>query len=340
MLPSVRMPTLRRARIIRHMRGVQSVNNMSPKPPDLSIVVPMFDEEENVRPLYDRLVAELSGISEQWEVVLVDDGSHDRTLERLVEIAHADRRFRVVAFRRNYGQTPAMVAGIEHARGDVVLTMDGDLQNDPADIPRFLEQINLGYDIVVGWREKRKDALVSRKIPSKIANWIIGKVTGVPIRDNGCSLKAYRANVIKNIPLYSEMHRFIPAMASLAGSRILEIPVRHHARVHGESKYGLKRIYKVLLDLIVVRTIISCLGNPLRYFGTLALFPIVFGLAFAAASLIVMHSGESGVVLMGSAILWITFGMFSILWGVLGELIYKTTSHKEPFLARLTTTIG
>ena len=195
----------------------------------------------------------------------------DRTLERAVEIARDDPRVRVVKFRRNYGQTPAMAAGIEHARGKILVTMDGDLQNDPADIAHFLAKIDEGYDIVVGWRFNRQDKLMSRKIPSKIANWLIGKVTGVPIKDNGCSLKAYRAALIKEIPLYSEMHRFIPAMASIAGPRIAEIKVRHHARQFGQSKYGLSRVYKVLLDLMVIKTVASFTSRPLLWFTLLAM---------------------------------------------------------------------
>ena len=178
---------------------------------------------------------------------------------------------RVVNFRRNYGQTPAMAAGIEQAHGKILVTMDGDLQNDPRDIEHFLAKIDEGYDIVVGWRHNRQDKLISRKIPSKIANWLIGKVTGVPIKDNGCSLKAYRASLIKEIPLYSEMHRFIPAMASIAGPRIAEIKVRHHARQFGQSKYGLSRVYKVLLDLMVIKTVASFTSRPLLWFALLAM---------------------------------------------------------------------
>ena len=185
--------------------------------PQVSVIVPFFNEEENIRRMHAAIVAALEPLGLRFEMVLVNDGSRDRTLDIAVEIARQDPRVRVVNFRRNYGQTPAMAAGIEHARGEVLVTMDGDLQNDPRDIEQFLAKIDEGYDIVVGWRFNRQDKLVSRKIPSRIANWLIGKVTGVPIKDNGCSLKAYRASLIKEIPLYSEMHRFIPAMASIAG---------------------------------------------------------------------------------------------------------------------------
>jgi glycosyltransferase involved in cell wall biosynthesis len=203
--------------------------------PKLSIIVPFYNEEDNIQRMHAAIASAVEPLGVPFEMVMVDDGSRDATLALATEIARRDSRVRVVKFRRNYGQTPAMAAGIEHAAGEILVTMDGDLQNDPEDIRRFLQKIDEGYDIVVGWRENRQDKLITRKIPSMIANRLIGKVTGVPIRDNGCSLKAYRASVIKRIPLYSEMHRFIPAMASIAGVRIAEIAVRHHARQFGQS---------------------------------------------------------------------------------------------------------
>ena len=190
---------------------------------DLSIVVPLYNEEESVTPLYQSICATLESVEYDTEIIFVDDGSRDATFSVAQRLAATDPRLRVIKFRRNYGQTPAMAAGIDIAQGQIIITMDGDLQNDPADIPGFLSKMAEGYDIVVGWRFDRQDKLISRKIPSRIANWLIGKVTGVPIKDNGCSLKAYRADVIKDVPLYSEMHRFIPAMTSIAGTRIAEI---------------------------------------------------------------------------------------------------------------------
>ena len=195
---------------------------------DLSIIVPLYHEEENVHLLHQAICAAVRPLGLRTEIVFVDDGSKDRTFERCLELPRTDPDLRIVKFRRNAGQTAAMAAGIDHARGEVLITMDGDLQNDPQDIPLFLEKIAEGYDLVVGWRHDRQDHW-SRVLPSKVANWLIGKVTGVPIKDNGCSLKAYRADLIKNIPLYNEMHRFIPAMASLAAPRIAQIKVRHHA---------------------------------------------------------------------------------------------------------------
>ncbi len=220
--------------------------------------------------LHQQLKDVLDTLNLEYEILFVDDGSSDNTFAVAAELARHDPRLRVIKFRRNFGQTPAMAAGIDHARGRIIITMDGDLQNDPRDIPLFIEQIEAGHDIVVGWRHNRKDKLISRKIPSRIANWLIGKVTGVPIKDNGCSLKAYRASVIKNVKLYSEMHRFIPAMANLSGARIAEIKVRHHARRFGESKYGLSRVYKVLIDLAGIKTIRAASAAPTLWFTKLA----------------------------------------------------------------------
>src|SRR5665213_323237 len=216
-------------------------------PPKLSVIVPFYNEEDSIGPLYAAVVSAVVPLQIPFELVFVDDGSRDATALRADEIAQRDPRVRLLRFRRNYGQTAAMAAGIEYAAGEILVTMDGDLQNDPADIEHLLAKVAEGYDIVVGWRHKRQDKLVSRKIPSKIANWLIGRVTGVRITDNGCSLKAFRASLIKSIPLYSEMHRFIPAMAWIAGPRIAEIKVRHHARQFGRSKYGLSRVYNCLL---------------------------------------------------------------------------------------------
>src|SRR3984893_14173300 len=236
--------------------------------------------------MYAAIVAAVGALMIPFEIVFVDDGSDDATALRGEEIARRDARVRLVKFRRNYGQTAAMAAGIEYATGEILVTMDGDLQNDPADIEHFLAKMAEGYDIVVGWRHKRRDKLVSRKIPSRIANWVIGKGTGVHITDNGCSLKAFRGSLIKNIPLYTEMHRFIPAMASIAGPRIAEIKVRHHARQFGKSKYGLSRVYKVLLDLMVIKTVASFTSRPLLWFSMLCVPLALIGFAALAVGLI------------------------------------------------------
>jgi len=305
--------------------------------PDLSVIAPLYNEEESVGPLYRAIVGALEPMGMSYEILFVDDGSRDGTFGKAKELAEMDARLRVIRFRRNYGQTPAMAAGIDHARGKVLITMDGDLQNDPKDIPFFIDKIRDGFDIVCGIREKRQDKLITRKIPSKVANWLIGKVTGVPIRDNGCSLKAYRTEVIKAIPLYSEMHRFIPAMASIAGSMIAQIPVRHHARKFGKSKYGLSRIYKVLLDLLMIKTVVSFSSRPMFWFGGMASLP-AFGsfLAFAyAIASWKSNEGESLVVLNGIAMLLGSLAVFLLFAGALSELVYKTGTLKMTTLADL-----
>jgi len=312
-----------------------------PPEPDLSVIVPFYNEEENIQRMHAAIVAAVEPLGIPFEMVLVNDGSRDHTLERAIDIARGDPRVRVVNFRRNYGQTPAMAAGIEQARGKVLVTMDGDLQNDPRDIEHFLAKIHEGYDIVVGWRFNRQDKLVSRKIPSKIANWLIGKVTGVPINDNGCSLKAFRASLIKEIPLYSEMHRFIPAMAAIAGPRIAEIKVRHHARQFGQSKYGLSRIYKVLLDLMVIKTVTSFMAKPLLWFsllatpllvvGTLALGFSLWRWGFTPEPLPLPVAGTGVLLLMSAFVL--------VCGGILGELIYRLGDIRETNFSRLTSTV-
>jgi len=313
--------------------------NNSLKDIDLSVIVPLYNEEESVRPLYEKILEAVQPLELNVEILFVDDGSVDNTIPEASRIAEQDKRLKIIKFRRNYGQTPAMAAGIDHARGRFLITMDGDLQNDPVDIPRFLEKLEQGYDIVVGWRHKRQDKLITRKIPSRIANWLIGKTTGVPIKDNGCSLKGYKADVIQNIPLYSEMHRFIPAMASLAGTRIAEIKVKHHARQFGESKYGLSRIYKVLLDLISIKTLLSFFSKPLRMFASLAGISMLAGFAFLVAG-VTQYSATPENILFSVGFLYITLALFLLLWGVLGELIYKTGNLKLDNFASITRTLN
>ncbi|MDB4308234.1 glycosyltransferase family 2 protein [Gammaproteobacteria bacterium] len=305
---------------------------------DLSVIVPLYNEEESVTPLYEKIVAAVQPLCLNFEILFVDDGSRDDTVPIATLIANRDKRLRIVKFRRNYGQTPAMAAGIDHARGRYLVTMDGDLQNDPDDIPRFLEKLDEGYDIVVGWRHKRKDKLITRKIPSRIANWLIGKTTGVPIKDNGCSLKGYKADVIQNIPLYSEMHRFIPAMTSLAGTRIAEIKVKHHARQFGESKYGLSRIYKVLLDLISIKTLLSFFSKPLLMFASFAVISMLTGFAFIAAG-VIQYTATPVNIFFSIGFLYITLALFLLMWGILGELIYKTGNLKLDEFASITRTL-
>src|SRR5688572_3022619 len=313
----------------------------SPRGPALSVIVPLYNESESVRPLYEAIVRAVDQLGRPYEMVFVDDGSKDDTVAIAASLARHDPRLRIVKFRRNYGQTAAMAAGIEHANGEVLVTMDGDLQNDPADIALLLEQIDAGFDLVVGWRHNRQDKLLSRKIPSRIANWLIGHVTGVPIRDNGCSLKAFRASLIKSIPLYSEMHRFIPAMASIAGPRVAQIRVRHHARRYGESKYGLSRIYKVLLDLMVIKTVTTFASRPLRWFAMLSAPLIMLGLGFIAHQLLSLFNAESDLSwpLAGTGVIFLASGMILLCSGALAELIYSRGDVRDNEFFRLTQTV-
>jgi glycosyltransferase involved in cell wall biosynthesis len=306
-------------------------------PPELSVVVPLYNEEESLRPLYGAITQAVAPLGISFEIVFVDDGSRDATVQIADQIARSDPRVVLVKFRRNYGQTPAMAAGIAQASGDVIVTMDGDLQNDPADIGALLRKIDEGYDIVVGWRFDRQDKLVSRKIPSRIANALIAKVTGVPIKDNGCSLKAYRASLIKKIPLYSEMHRFIPAMASIAGPKIAEIKVQHHARQFGQSKYGLSRIYKVLLDLMVIKTVASFTARPMLWFGMLSL-PMLLVAAIAFAGTIVQFAAEGTVSLpiAGCGVIFLSSAIILMGSGAIGELVYKLGDMREHEFSGLT----
>jgi glycosyltransferase involved in cell wall biosynthesis len=304
----------------------------------LSVIVPFYNEAENIGRMHQAIVNAVEPLGIPFEMVFVDDGSKDETLKLATEIARTDSRVRVVKFRGNFGQTPAMAAGIEHARGEILITMDGDLQNDPGDIRNFLDKMDEGYDIVVGWRFNRQDKMMSRKIPSRIANRLIGKVTGVPIMDNGCSLKAYRASVIKNIPLYSEMHRFIPAMASIAGPRIAEIKVQHHARQFGQSKYGLSRIYKVLLDLMVIKTVASFTARPLLWFGLLSLPMLTVGLVafgYSLGSALWSNNGMS-LPIAGTGLIFIAGALILFSSGAVAEIVYKTGDVRESDFARLT----
>ncbi len=314
---------------------------MAPRP-KLSVCVPFYNEEESITPLHAAVVEALEPLGVPFEMVFVDDGSRDGTLRIAVELAGRDPRVRVVKFRRNYGQTAAMAAGIEAARGDVIVTMDGDLQNDPRDIGQFLELMEQGYDIVVGWRHDRQDKLVSRKIPSRIANRLIAHVTGVHIRDNGCSLKAYRASLIKAIPLYSEMHRFIPAVANIAGPRIAEIKVRHHARKFGKSKYGLSRVYKVLLDLMVIKTVASFTSRPLVWFSMLSLplMAIATGLLGYSMFDMLANGAPLSLPLAGSGIIFMMSAFILFCSGALGELVYKLGDLRDQEFSALTQRLG
>lgn len=301
----------------------------------MSVILPAFNEEDSVRPLYEAIVAAIEPMGRSFDIIFVDDGSRDRTFERCQELGQTDRRVRAIKFRRNFGQTAAMVAGINHARGRVLITMDADLQNDPADIPVLIQRIDDGYDLVVGWRHNRQDKLFSRKVPSVIANRLIALVTGVDIKDNGCSLKAYRGDLIKRVPLYAEMHRFIPAMSSIAGARIAQVRVRHHARRFGHSKYGLSRVYKVLLDLVVIKTLLLFARRPLFCFSGSALIAGLLSMATLAEAIsYAMHpTAPPTIVFMSVAMLFGSLAIFLVLLGMIGYLIHQTSIDEPDALA-------
>ncbi|MDO6587029.1 glycosyltransferase family 2 protein [Salipiger sp. 1_MG-2023] len=296
--------------------------SVSGSAPEVSVCVPIYNEEDNVALLHKEIVSALEPMKRSFELVFVDDGSSDRSVARLAEIAQTDPRLVVVRFQRNFGQTAAMMAGIDHARGRYLVTMDGDLQNDPLDIPMMLSKLDEGYDLVVGYRINRQDKFLTRKLPSKIANWLIGKVTGIPIRDNGCSLKVYRAEVIKRVPLYSDMHRFIPAMTTQMGARVAEVGVRHHARRFGVSKYGLSRVFKVLLDLISIKTLQIFTRRPLARFSGAAALSAAMAL-FAALTM----GGPDLVVETAVVGLLVTLAVFLLFLGLVTGAIFQ---QREP----------
>lgn len=296
--------------------------------PRLSVVVPVFNEERSIEPLYEAICSALSD-EPDWELVIVDDGSRDGTSQRAVALSDMDPRIRLVRLARNFGQTAAMQAGFDTARGEVVISMDGDLQNDPADIPRLLAKLEEGYDLVAGYRVRRQDRVLTRKLPSWIANRLIRVITGVPIRDNGCSLKAYRGELLKTVHLYSDMHRFIPAMAvAQAGARVAEIPVRHHARRYGVSSYGLSRIWKVLADLLTIKMISSSRERPLLMFGTGAFASAVVALFFFVLTTVsypggFLSSEVFALVYPSVGLVCLSLAYFLLLIGLIGEVIVQ-----------------
>jgi glycosyltransferase involved in cell wall biosynthesis len=299
--------------------------------PELSLFLPVLDEEENLRPMHAKIQSALDALGKTAEVIYVDDGSTDKSLSILKELAAQDGRVRVMSLRRNYGQTAAMSAGIDAAKGDILIPMDADLQNDPADIKRLLDKLDEGYDVVSGWRKNRQDKLVSRKIPSQIANSIISWIGGVHLHDYGCSLKAYRREVIQDVRLYGEMHRFIPIYASWAGARVTEIPVDHHARTMGKSKYGISRTIKVIFDLMTIKFMASYQTKPIYVFGTFGM--IAFFLAMVAGIWAVVLKFE-GVSFILTPLPVITVVMLAIsvqffLMGLLAELLVRTYHESQ-----------
>jgi glycosyltransferase involved in cell wall biosynthesis len=312
----------------------------------LSIVVPVFNEQDNVFPLFDQLRGALAKVNDGFEVVFVDDGSTDQTEANLKKVAEADNRFKIVSFRRNFGQTAAMMAGIDYAAGDIIIPLDGDLQNDPADIPRLLDKLAEGYDVVSGWRQERKDASLRRNLPSRIANRLISRMSGVELHDYGCTLKAYRRQVVKGVRLYGEMHRFIPIYASWEGGRVTEIPVNHFPRIHGHSKYGLERIVKVLLDLLLVKFLSKYATKPIYVFGGFGLIGIAISfLAGLYALYLKFFAGISFISTPLPLLVVLTFvtGIMSILMGLIAEIIMRTyyeSQGKQVYLVRETVNIA
>lgn len=306
---------------------------------DLSVVIPLYNEEENILELHKKISENLKNLNISFEIIYVDDGSIDNTLKVLEEIQKKDNNVVVLSFRRNFGQTAAFAAGFDFARGEVVITMDGDLQNDPADIPKLLDAIKEA-DLVSGWRKNRKDPFLTRRLPSIIANWLIGKVTGVRIHDYGCSLKAYRREVVKNLRLYGEMHRFIPALASWYGVKIREIEVVHHPRYKGKSKYGIGRTIKVLLDLITVKFLHSFSTKPIQFFGPIGVLFMLAGIIIV--TYLIFLKFFKGISIGGRPLL--LGGFFSVLiglnfigMGLLGEMIvrvYHETQKKPIYILK------
>jgi len=304
---------------------------MADRPASVSVVVPVYNEVDNLRSLHQALTEALGGRA--YSLVFVDDGSSDGSLSVLSEMAAEDSgHVRLVELRRNFGQTAAIAAGIDHSDGEIIVLIDADMQNDPADIPNMLEKIEKGYDVVSGWRVERRDRLLTRKIPSRAANWLISRVTGVKLHDYGCTLKAYRREVLQGFRLYGEMHRFIPAYAGSVGARIIEMPVRHHPRLHGKTKYGLDRTTKVLLDLFTVKFLISYAVKPIYLFGGtgVALILPSFGvLLFLLVRRLTIGTAVLSSPLFQTSTMLMILGFQSILMGFIAELLVRTYHESQ-----------
>lgn len=300
--------------------------------PKLTVTVPIYNEAQNIAPLYEKVRTAMEALNRPWELVLVDDGSRDGSSTLLDEVAAADARVAVVHFPRNYGQTAAMMAGMDHARGEIIVPMDGDLQNDPADIGRLLAKLDEGFDVVSGWRKDRQDHAIKRNLPSRLANALISRVSGVHLHDYGCSLKAYRREVLDGVKLYGEMHRFVPIYAAWNGARVTEIPVMHHPRLHGESKYGLERVVKVVLDLLVVKFLFRYSGKPIYVFGGFGLLCFMLG-GLAGLWAIMLKVFERTSLIQTPlpllCIFLVTVGVLSILMGLLAEMLNRTYHESQ-----------
>jgi glycosyltransferase involved in cell wall biosynthesis len=294
----------------------------------LSVVIPIHNEEPALLPLYDRLTRVLEAIQKPYEVLFVDDASTDRSFDLLANLAETDGRLKVIRLRRNFGQTAALAAGFDEAQGEVIISLDGDLQHEPEDIPALLAKIEEGYDIASGWRKNRLDNAMTRKIPSRIANWLMSKASGVDLRDFGTTFKAYRAEILKDINLYGELHRFIPALASFYGARVAEVPIRNSPRASGGSHYGLGRTFKVLFDIITIRFLLKYFTRPMHFFGMLGLAGVTVGggiLGYIAVYKLLGNeiAIQHGPLMVAGALLFLT-GLLMFCTGLLGELLMRT----------------
>lgn len=304
--------------------------------PNLSLIVPVYNEEENLPLLIEAVQEVLAPLTYTWEMVLVDDGSEDGSLQVLAQLSKRDpEHLRVVSFRRNFGQTAAIAAGLDYARGEIIILLDADMQNDPADIPMLLKKLDEGYDLVSGWRKRRQDAYLTRTLPSNLANMLISRVTGVPLHDYGCTLKAYRREVLEGFRLYGEMHRFIPVFANSVGARITEVQVNHHPRKFGKAKYGLERTIKVVLDLFTVKFLVSYSSKPIYLFGGAGL-ALIFG-SGAMLLYLGVRRALTSISVLGSpffqlAVMLFILGFQSVLMGLIAELLVRTyyESQRKP----------
>ena len=314
---------------------MKTPDSNTPHSPRLSLFLPVYNEEENLARLNTKIFEAMAALGQTFEIIYVDDGSRDGSLALLKQFAAADQRVKVVAFRRNYGQTAAMAAGIHAAQGEILIPMDADMQNDPADIKRLLDKLDEGFDVVSGWRKDRQDAFITRTFPSRIANALISRIGGVALHDYGCSLKAYRREVLKDVNLYGEMHRFIPIYAAWAGGRVTEIPVTHHPRTAGVSKYGLSRTVKVIFDMVTIKFMASYLTKPIYLFGGAGLMSFVISLLAAAMAFLMKfldwpkHADLIQTPLPVVAMVLFALGVQFFLMGLIAEIVVRTYHESQ-----------
>ncbi len=294
----------------------------------ISIVIPIHNEEPSILPLYDRLTAVLERLQRPYEIIFVDDASTDRSFDLLANLVETDGRLKVIRLRRNFGQTPALQAGFDEAQGEIIISMDGDLQHDPEDIPALLEKVELGWDIASGWRKNRIDNAITRKIPSRIANWLMAKASGIELHDFGTTFKAYRSEILKDINLYGELHRFIPALAKLYGARVVEVPIKNTPRAAGDSHYGLSRTFRVLYDILTIKFLLTYFTRPMHFFGTLGLTGTFLGGLIMLYLFVYKLTGHEIVVdhgpLMIAGALLLLAGIMMFSTGILGEMLMRT----------------